>query len=151
MQATMRAIHTATRLRSTSCRRRMSGSRRRTGTARRCRPTRRRRTIALTQGNGTSGTGWNYYNNGYATNPYGPWNVGSGSQELNGTYDMMGNDWEWMESPYSSGDYGTGSSRGLRGGCWLDELRAGLASSAPRYQRPDERERQHRVPRGKCS
>ena len=54
----------------------------------------------LTQGNGTSGTGWNYYNNGYATDPYGPWNVGSGSQELNGTYDMMGNVWEWMESPW---------------------------------------------------
>ena len=73
---------------------------------------------SLTQGNGTSGTGWNYYNNGYATNPYGPWNVGSGSQELNGTYDMMGNDWEWMESPWTSGDYGAGSSRGLRGGNW---------------------------------
>ncbi len=72
---------------------------------------------SLTQGHGT-GTGWNYYDNGYATNPYGPWSVGSGSQELNGTYDMMGNNWEWMESPYSTGDYGAGSSRGLRGGNW---------------------------------
>jgi formylglycine-generating enzyme required for sulfatase activity len=80
------------------------------------------------QGNGTSGTGWNYYNNGYATSPYGPWNVGSGSQELNGTYDMMGNDFEWMESPYSSGDYGAGSSRGLRGGLW-DGYSGYLASS----------------------
>ncbi len=73
---------------------------------------------SLTQGNGASGTGWNYYSNGYATNPYGPWNVGSGSQELNGTYDMMGNDSEWMESPYFSGDYGASSWRGLRGGFW---------------------------------
>ncbi len=44
-----------------------------------------------------------------------PWDVGSGSEELNGTFDMMGNIWEWMESPYYSGDYGTGSFRVLRG------------------------------------
>jgi len=29
--------------------------------------------------------------------------VGSGSEELNGTFDMMGNFWEWYESPYDSG------------------------------------------------
>jgi formylglycine-generating enzyme required for sulfatase activity len=73
---------------------------------------------SLAQGDGVSGTGWNYIDDGYATNPYGPWNVGSGSQELNGTYDMMGNVWEWMESPWTSGDYGASSSRGLRGGHW---------------------------------
>jgi formylglycine-generating enzyme required for sulfatase activity len=71
----------------------------------------------LFQGNGSNG-GWNYYTTHYATTPSGPWIVGSGSQELNGTYDMMGNNMEWMESPYSSGDYGAGSSRGLRGGYW---------------------------------
>jgi formylglycine-generating enzyme required for sulfatase activity len=70
----------------------------------------------LHQGDGTSGTGWNYPDNGYATDPYGPWDVGSGSEELNGTFDMMGNVFEWMESPYYSGDYGVGSFRGLRGG-----------------------------------
>jgi formylglycine-generating enzyme required for sulfatase activity len=82
------------------------------------------------QGNGSSGTGWNYYNNGYATDPIGPWAVGSGSQELNGTYDMMGNDLEWIESPYPSGDFGAGSTRGLRGGiwCWGSHY---LASSGP--------------------
>jgi formylglycine-generating enzyme required for sulfatase activity len=71
------------------------------------------------QGNGTNG-GWNYYdyNNGFATNPRGPWAVTSGSQELNGTYDMMGNVWEWMESPYYSG-YLSGSRRGLRGGSYI--------------------------------
>jgi probable HAF family extracellular repeat protein len=71
---------------------------------------------SLTQGNGISRTGWRYG----ATSPYGPWKVGSGSQELNGTYDMMGNNWEWMESPYSDPSFGVDSMRGLRGGCWAD-------------------------------
>jgi formylglycine-generating enzyme required for sulfatase activity len=74
--------------------------------------------VSPTQGNGTSGTGWNYYTTQYATNPYGPWAVGSGSQELNGTYDMMGNVWEWMESPYYTGEYLSGPLRGLRGGSY---------------------------------
>ncbi len=74
---------------------------------------------SLTQGDGTSGTGWNYRGiDGYATDPYGPWDVGSGSEELNGTFDMMGNLWEWKESPYSSGDYLPGSYRGIRDGSY---------------------------------
>jgi len=81
------------------------------------------------QGNGSSGTGWNYYNNGLATNPPGPWNVGSGSQELNGTYDMMGNDLEWMESPWDSGDYRAASNRGLRGDFWSDYVSYHLVSN----------------------
>jgi formylglycine-generating enzyme required for sulfatase activity len=75
-----------------------------------------------TQGNGTSSTGWNYYNGGYATNPAGPWTVGSGSEELNGTYDMMGNDSEWVESPHTSGDYAAGSKRCIRGGNYKNPL-----------------------------
>ncbi len=71
---------------------------------------------SLHQGDRTSGTGWNYYDNGYATDPHGPWDVGSGSEELNGTYDMMGNVWEWMESPWSDLSYAPGSVRGMRGG-----------------------------------
>ena len=54
--------------------------------------------------------GWNYWYDGqYA---YGgiTWEVGTGAQEQNGTYDMMGNVWEWMESP------GSGFSRVFRGG-----------------------------------
>ena len=49
-----------------------------------------------------------------------PWNVGSGSEELNGTFDMMGNVSEWMESPWTSGDYLPGSYRGIRGGSYTD-------------------------------
>lgn len=90
----------------------------------------------LHQGNGTDGTGWNYYSNGYATNPAGPWDVGSGSEELNGTYDMMGNVLEWMESPYTGGDYGTVSYRGLRGGASHDFFGDDLASSNRYRTRP---------------
>jgi formylglycine-generating enzyme required for sulfatase activity len=96
----------------------------------------------LFQGNGMNG-GWNYYyNHQFATNPYGPWDVTSGSQELNGTYNMMGNVWEWMESPYSAGSYLSVSSRGVRGGSFyhgdgLDQGDAGaLASSFRSYCDP---------------
>jgi len=49
-----------------------------------------------------------------------PWAVGSGSQELNGTYDIMGNVYEWVESPspYSGGDGENPETRGMRGGMW---------------------------------
>jgi len=78
---------------------------------------------SLTQGDGTSGTGWNYLISGvgYATTPYGPWDVGSGSEELNDTFDMMGNLFEWMENPWSDPNYGAGSFRVQRGGSfWRD-------------------------------
>ena len=73
----------------------------------------------LFRGNGTNG-GWNYWDwdNGPDAHAERPWNVGSGSEELNGTYDMMGNVWEWMESPYRDSSYGAALSRGLRGGDW---------------------------------
>jgi len=74
----------------------------------------------LHQGDGISGTGWNYWDGGYATNPPGPWAVGSGSEELNGTYGMMGNVWEWIESPFYTGAYLSGSERGVRGGSFGD-------------------------------
>ncbi len=70
----------------------------------------------LFQGNGMNG-GWNYYDGD--PGPDGPvdspWNIGSGNEELSGTFDMMGNVEEWMENPYSS-SYGTSSGRALRGG-----------------------------------
>jgi formylglycine-generating enzyme required for sulfatase activity len=78
----------------------------------------------LFQGNGTNG-GWNYLMEGDPEDPGpagpvdGPWNVGSSSQELNGTYDMMGNVREWMESPYGT-SYTTDAPRGMRGGSFSD-------------------------------
>ena len=48
-----------------------------------------------------------------------PWDVGSGSNELSGTFDMMGNLWEWMESPFST-SYEAGSHRAVRGGALTD-------------------------------
>ncbi len=86
------------------------------------------------QGNG-SGTGWNYNDNGWATDPAGPWDVGSGSEELNGTYDMMGNVWEWMESPYSDPLYAASSLRGWRGGVWMNDD-SYLAASSRDYSWP---------------
>jgi formylglycine-generating enzyme required for sulfatase activity len=73
------------------------------------------------QGDGVSGTGWNFWDAGYATDPPAPWDVGSGSEELNGTFDMMGNVWEWMESPFSDSGYGIFSGRAVRGGSLHDD------------------------------
>jgi formylglycine-generating enzyme required for sulfatase activity len=66
----------------------------------------------LYEGDGTNG-GWNYNTN---TDPFSdePWAVGSGSEELNGTFDMMGNIWEWSESANS----GDPTQHQLRGGCY---------------------------------
>ena len=55
-------------------------------------------------------TGWNYYNNGFVNeSPNYMWTAGCGGQEQNGTYDMMGNAWEWMETSSGllrGGNYG---------------------------------------------
>lgn len=60
-------------------------------------------------------SGWNFYNGEFATDSKSLWDVGSGTEELNGTFDMMGNVWEWTESqsPFS-GD----SGRVFRGGSY---------------------------------
>lgn len=47
-----------------------------------------------------------------------PWDVGSGVEELNGTFDMMGNIQEWMESPHSDMSYGVEAERQQRGGSY---------------------------------
>ena len=73
---------------------------------------------SLFQGDGFSGAGWNYPDNGFVFDPGSPWGVGSGSEELNGTHDMMGNIQEWIESPDSDPAYTPGSWRRLRGGYW---------------------------------
>ncbi|MBN2293001.1 MAG: SUMF1/EgtB/PvdO family nonheme iron enzyme [Pirellulales bacterium] len=86
----------------------------------------------LHQGDGVNGTGWNYYDTSL---PSGPWNVGSGSEELNGTYDMMGNNREWVESPFIIQDYTLGSWRGMRGGTW-DNNSTYLVARASIYTPP---------------
>ena len=51
-----------------------------------------------------------------------PWDVGSGTVENNGTYDMGGNVFEWGESAFDGTLDDPNESRVLRGGAW------GLAS-----------------------
>ena len=63
--------------------------------------------------------GWNYYGGVYNS----PWDVGTGTEEQNGTFDMMGNVWEWNEKPIGSG-------RGHRGGSY-DWFNYNLNSSYP--------------------
>lgn len=65
---------------------------------------------------------WNYLYLDYS----GPWAVGSGGQELNGTFDMMGNVEEWTETIYPDNP----NSRILRGGVYYaGEGAYGLDSS----------------------
>ena len=90
----------------------------------------------LHQGDGSSGTGWNYDDGGFATDPYGPWDVGVGSEELNGTYDIMGNNFELLESPYDDDpSYSAGSWRVVRGGWWFFTSYS-LQSSSRSYESP---------------
>ncbi len=61
----------------------------------------------------THGTtsGWNYYNDENVNDsPNYTWVSGYGGEEQNGTYDMMGNVWEWMED----------STGVVRGGSYYD-------------------------------
>ncbi len=79
--------------------------------------------------------GWNY-GDAYPDNSsstHQPWDVTAGysPEELNGTFDMMGNVWEWLESPYSDPgySYAVDLNRGLRGGSFqlinhVDDLHA---------------------------
>jgi formylglycine-generating enzyme required for sulfatase activity len=68
----------------------------------------------LHKGDG-SGTGWNYDQSG--SNRV-PWDVGSGSEELNGTFDMMGNAWELTESHFGATAF---DQRATRGGTFEED------------------------------
>jgi formylglycine-generating enzyme required for sulfatase activity len=69
--------------------------------------------------------GWNYLGGAYSS----PWNVGTGGiAEQNGTFDMMGNVYEWNETLIFP-------SRGIRGGSY-DTIAIGLNSSERSYSYP---------------
>lgn len=60
--------------------------------------------------------------------PYsGPLNISSGTEEQNGTFDMMGNVWEWNETMID------GSGRGVRGGSYSSGYVNQLSSSYRDY------------------
>lgn len=64
-----------------------------------------------------------------------PWNVGSGTVENNGTYDMGGNVYEWGESAYAGGAPTGGEFRVILGGDWNNNS-DGLQSSNRRTLTP---------------
>ena len=63
-----------------------------------------------------------------------PWNVGTGTQEQNGTFDMMGNVWEWNETLlYGSYPDVRGAYPVVRGGSFRYNLAGdGVLSSSYR-------------------
>ena len=81
------------------------------------------------------GSGYTTFSNGTDTLPAfgtevcvdqsGPWTVGSGMQEQNSTYDMLGNLIEWNETLVSFPD----PACGLRGGSYFDHLEEDIRSS----------------------
>ena len=71
----------------------------------------------------TADNGWNYSGGSYSI----PWNVGTGTQEQNGTFDMTGNVWEWNEALFS------GPQRGMRG-CALSSSSADFVTFGSSYR-----------------
>jgi probable HAF family extracellular repeat protein len=71
-----------------------------------------------------------------------PWDVGSGTEELNGTYDMMGNLIERIESPFDPylENYLPDTYRGERGGFWVNDANSLMSSwritHAPNIESP---------------
>ena len=71
------------------------------------------------------GDGWNYTFSD-------PWNVDTGTMEQNGTFDMMGNVWEWNETLIAY------SYRGARGGSFFANDGFTLASNHRHFMYPDD-------------
>jgi sulfatase modifying factor 1 len=89
-----------------------------------------------TYANGTNtapvaGVNSNYYDGYYY---WGAWEVTSGTQEQNGTYNMMGNFWEWNETTCGYTGYENSPVLGIRGGSWVPYSNGdGLKSSDRGY------------------
>ncbi len=95
-----------------------------------------------------TGSGYSTYANGTDTAPVAgvetnynhtidqPWGIGDGTQEQNGTFDMMGNVFEWMESPFDIGDYLSDAYRPVRGGGYSNHS-SYLSSSYRKDYSPD--------------
>jgi len=79
--------------------------------------------------------GWNYDGGSY----FSPWNVGTGTQEQNGTFDMTGNIHEWNETMIGYDNY-SGPSYALRGGSF-DASDNSITSLYTWYDRPYNRDR----------
>ena len=67
----------------------------------------------------------------------GPWNVGSGTVENNGTYDMGGNVYEWGESAWEGGAPTGDEWRLIRGGDWNNFSTALQSSNRYYVSNPD--------------
>ncbi len=68
----------------------------------------------------------------------GPWDVGTGAEEQNGTFDMMGNAWEWNET--ITGFYNNVFYRVNRGGSyWSDDNRLQSSFRADHFPSGDDR------------
>lgn len=91
------------------------------------------------------GSGYSLYANGSSTPPavyadsnypgktdlFNPvWDVGSGKMEQNGTYDIMGNLWEWIEEAKDGSFNSSNELMGLLGGSahWVDKVRIGAGT-----------------------
>lgn len=65
-----------------------------------------------------------------------PWAVGTGSVEVNGTYDMMGNVFEWIEDTFNDPYFGPDSVRKMRGGAFDSYDEATMAGDSSYFYGP---------------
>ena len=85
-------------------------------------------------GGGGAGTDANY--NDVLSSPNYTWETGYGGEEQNGTYDMMGNVWEWCESAYDGTLNNMSENRVVRGGAYSSYDGYSLRSSYRIYSNP---------------